>query len=129
MQLASKFEKSANMTLKKVFFWKTRLVSKNFSLLLMFIKFLLLITFFVFIFLKLFQRIWNQREILRFLISFLNKKKKNFTVIFSLLDQRRFWMSSGDRLHANFIYFAMFLSKIFYLYAINIVIFFPSPFK
>ncbi len=37
----------------------------------MFMKFVWLITFFVWIFLKLFQQIWNQREILRFLTSFL----------------------------------------------------------
>ncbi len=49
-----------------------------FSLLLMFVKLALLVTFFWCIFLQLFQRIWNQREILRFFISFLIFVKKNF---------------------------------------------------
>ncbi len=41
-----------------------------FHFLLMFVKLFLLITFFWCIFLQLFQRIRNQREILRFLVSF-----------------------------------------------------------
>ncbi len=45
-------------------------ISKS-ELLLMFIKFVLLMAFFVFIFLGLFQRIWDRRGILRFLIPFL----------------------------------------------------------
>jgi hypothetical protein len=44
-----------------------------FPLLLMFIKLVLLITFVWGFFLKLFQRIWNQHEILRFLKPFLFK--------------------------------------------------------
>ncbi len=55
-----------------------------FSLLLMFVKLVLLITFFRGIFVQLFQRIRNQRLILRFLISlFIFFKKKFFWVIIS----------------------------------------------
>jgi hypothetical protein len=49
-----------------------------FSLLLMFVKLVLLITFFCCIFYHLFQRIRNQREILRFLTPFLIIIKTNF---------------------------------------------------
>jgi hypothetical protein len=56
-----------------------------FSLLLMFIKLVLLITSFWCIYSQLFQRIQNQREILRFLISFLIFfKNKFFEVILAL---------------------------------------------
>ncbi len=56
-----------------------------FSLLLMFVKLVLLITFFRGIFLRLFQRIRNQREILRYLISFfIFFKKIIFWVILAL---------------------------------------------
>ncbi len=62
-----------------------KVISKNvtekctFSLLLMFVKLVLIITFFWCIFSKLFQRIRNQREMLRFLAPFLNFfPKKNF---------------------------------------------------
>ncbi len=79
--------------LKKV--WKNepkKVISKNvteiciFSLLLMFVKLVLLVTFFCCIFLQLFQRIRNQREILRFMTSFFYFfTKKNFSIILALL--------------------------------------------
>ncbi len=46
-------------------------MSKSELLLMFMLKFVLLINFFVLIFLQLFQRIWNQREILRLLIPLL----------------------------------------------------------
>jgi hypothetical protein len=70
--------------------YQKKVISKNvtekytFSLLLMFVKLVLLITFFCCIFSQLFQRIRNQREILRFLTPFLIKKKKFFKAIFVL---------------------------------------------
>jgi hypothetical protein len=57
-----------------------------FSLLLMFVKLVLLITFLRCILLKPFQRIQNQREILRFFIPILNfLMKKFFGVILALV--------------------------------------------
>jgi hypothetical protein len=68
-----------------------KVISKNatekkpfFHFLLMFVKLFLLITFFWCIFLHLFQRIRNQREILRFLISFLIFFIEFFWVILAL---------------------------------------------
>jgi hypothetical protein len=62
-----------------------KVISKNvteknpfFHFLLMFVKLFLLITFFWCISLQLFQRIRNQHEILRFLISFLIFLQTNF---------------------------------------------------
>ena len=77
-------------------------ISKN-DLLLMFIKLLLLITFFVFIFFQLFQQIWNQREILRFLIPLLNLLKKTFFALTSTfgklwLQLRRKWLKKTENL-------------------------------
>ncbi len=76
--------------------YQKKVISKNenalFSLLLMFVKLVLLITFFWCIFSQLFQRIRNQREILRFFDTFSDFFKKYFflghlsTVLFSNFD-------------------------------------------
>ncbi len=50
-------------------------MSRSELLLMFMLKIVLLITFFVLIFLQLFQRIWNQREILRLLIPLLILKQ------------------------------------------------------
>jgi len=59
----------------------------------MFVKLVLLITFFWCIFSQLFQRIRNQREILRFLTPFSIFSKKNFLkvilVLFSNFEAKR----------------------------------------
>ncbi len=68
------FKKFTKKKLLAKMWWKNAL----FSLLLMFVKLVLLITFFWRIFSQLFQRIRNQREILRFLTPFSIFSKKNF---------------------------------------------------
>jgi len=71
-------EKVLKKCTKKKLLAKTWRKNALFSLLLMFVKLVLLITFFWCIFSQLFQRIRNQREILRFLTHFRFKKKKIF---------------------------------------------------
>ncbi len=71
--------------------YKKKVISKNvtekcpFSLFLMFVKLVLLITFFWCIFSQLFQRSRNQREILRFLTPFSIFSKKFFCYIIFVL--------------------------------------------
>jgi hypothetical protein len=89
---------SVEKVLKKCF--KKKLLAKTwrknaiFSLLLMFVKLVLLITFFGCIFSQLFQRIRSQREILRFLTPFLIFFQKIFflghiSIFFKLWSQTR----------------------------------------
>ena len=70
-------EKVLKKCTKKKLLAKTWRKNALFSLLLMFVKLVLLITFFWCIFSQLFQRIRNQREILRFLTPF-SILKQNF---------------------------------------------------
>jgi hypothetical protein len=73
------------MSTKKVISKRSLMNMSKRSFLLMFMKSVWLITFFVYIFMRLFQRIWNQREFLRFLIPFLIfSKNKFFMVILAL---------------------------------------------
>ena len=75
------FEKIYKKKLLAKTWWKNAL----FSLLLMFVKLVLLITFFWCIFQQLFQRIRNQREILRFLTPFSIFSKQNFFYVILVL--------------------------------------------
>jgi hypothetical protein len=79
---------------KKKLLAKTSRKNALFSLLLMFVKLVLLITFFGCIFSQLFQRIRNQREILRFLtppFSIFSKKYflKVILALFSNFEAKR----------------------------------------
>ncbi len=94
-----------------------------FSLLLMFVKLVLLITFFWCIFSQLFQQRRNQREILRFLTPFSIFSKKNFFRSYEYFFQTlkpggghtrwierevgvkilRFWMSPDTALYSTYI--------------------------
>ncbi len=76
--------KSFEKMYQKKLLAKTWRKNALFSLLLMFVKLVLLIIFFWCIFSQLFQRIRNQREILRFWHLFRLKKKKKFKVILVL---------------------------------------------
>ncbi len=86
-------EKVLKKCIKKKLLAKTWRKNAHFSLLFMFVKLVLLITFFWCIFSQLFQRIWNQREVLRFLTPFWILKKKNFfghiSTFFKLWSQMR----------------------------------------
>jgi hypothetical protein len=73
-QIVEKVLKKMNM--KKVISQTNFMNISKSELLLMFIKSVLLITFFVFIVLTLIQRIWNLCEIMHFLKSFLIFSKK-----------------------------------------------------
>jgi hypothetical protein len=86
--------KSFEKCTKKKLLAKTWRKNALFSLLLMFVKLVLLITFFWCIFSQLFQRIRNQREILRFLTPFsIFFKTKiflgHFSTFFKLWNQTR----------------------------------------
>ncbi len=72
--------KSFEKTHPKTVFSKNVTEICPFSLLLMFVKLVLLVTSFWYIFLQLFQRIRNQREILRFWYFFVFFAKKFFLV-------------------------------------------------
>jgi hypothetical protein len=80
-------EKVLKKSTQKRFLAKTGRKNALFSLLLMFVKLVLLITFFLCIFSQLFQRIRNQREILRFLTPFSIFCKKNFFKVILVLFQ------------------------------------------
>jgi hypothetical protein len=87
-------EKVLKKCAKKKLLAKTWRKNALFSLLLMFVKLVLLITFFWCIFSQLFQRIRNQREILRFFKTFFDFFKKNYflghiSTFFKLWSQTR----------------------------------------